>query len=185
VTDPVDQPRRGGGRVFAVFLAVLFLAVIGSAAGYVAGRQVQEHRAQQRGGQTGDLPGPDQTSDSASPPGTPPRLTGTHCPDASEKDANTQLIQVLYLRTAQSRVWICRDVGGGLYYQGLRGTGDVFTNDNAILLPDVSDSGDGTYVALNKKAEGTTKYTVSKKSLVIEKPSQGPTTEPAVSTGSG
>ena len=180
---PVDQSRRGsGGRIFAVLLAVLFLAVLGSSVGYLAGRQVQAHREAQQGGdqsgggQTGgDTPTPTETTSS--------RLPGTHCPDASEQYAKRQLVQVLYIKTARSQAWICRDSGHGLWYQGHVGNDSQFTDNNSILLPDVQDGGDGTYTATNG-SDGT-KYIVSKKSLVIQEPGGSPATEPAVSTGSG
>lgn len=186
---PVDQSRRGsGGRIFAVFLAVLFLAVLGSSVGYLAGRQVQAHReAQQTGGdQTGgDQTGGDQTGGNTPGPTdtTPSLLPGTHCPDVSERDANTQLVQVLYIKTARSQVWICQDGGHKLWYQGHTGSDPQFTNNNSILLPDVKDNGDGTYTASNG-SDGT-KYIVSRKSLVIQVPNSSPATEPAISTGSG
>jgi hypothetical protein len=189
VAYPVDQSGRGsGGRIFAVFLAVLFLAVLGSSVGYLAGRQVQAHRdAQQTSGDQngGDQTGGDQTGgDTPGPTGTTPsRLPGTHCPDQSEQDAKTQLVQVFYLKTSRSQVWICRDSSHKLWYQGLVGSSQQFTNDNSILLPDVEDDGDGTYTAMNG-SDGT-KYIVSKKSLVIQQPGGSPATEPAVSTGSG
>lgn len=180
---PVDQSRRGsGGRIFAVFLAVLFLAVLGSSVGYLAGRQVQAHREAQ---QTGDQTGGDQTGGNTPTPTetTSSRLPGTHCPDVSERDAKTQLIQVLYIKTSRSQVWICRDSDHKLWYQGHVGSDPQFTDNNSILLPDAQDGGDGTYTATNG-SDGT-KYIVSKKSLVIQEPGGSPATEPAVSTGSG
>ena len=185
---PVDQSRRGsGGRIFAVLLAVLFLAVLGSSVGYLAGRQVQAHREAQ---QTGDQSGGGQTGggqtggDTPTPTGTTSsRLPGTHCPDPSEQGAKRQVVQVLYIKTARSQAWICRDSGHGLWYQGHVGSDPQFTDNNSILLPDVQDGGDGTYTATNG-SDGT-KYIVSKKSLVIQEPGGSSATEPAVSTGSG
>jgi hypothetical protein len=184
VAYPVDQPRRGsGGRIFAVFLAVLFLAVLGSSVGYLAGRQVQTHRQAQETG--GDQTGGDQTGGNtpAATDTTPSRLPGTHCPDVSERDASTQLVQVLYIKTQRSQVWICKDGGHKLWYQGHTGDDPQFTDNNSILLPDVKDSGDGTYTASNG-SDGT-KYIVSRKSLVIQQPGGSPATEPAISSGSG
>jgi hypothetical protein len=183
VAHPVDQSRRGsGGRIVAFLLAVLFLTVLGSSVGYLAGRQVRAHRDAQ---QTSDQTGGDQTDGST--PGqtdtTPTPLPGTHCPDVSERDAKTQLVQVFYLKTSRSQVWICQDGDHKLWYQGHVGNDSKFTDSNSILLPDVQDGGDGTYTATNG-ADGT-KYIVSKKSLVIQQPGGSPATEPAVSTGSG
>jgi hypothetical protein len=188
VAYPVDQSRHGsGGRIFAVFLAVLFLAVLGSSVGYLAGRQVQAHReAQQTGDQTGGgQTGGDQTGGNTPTPTetTSSRLPGTHCPDISERDAKTQLVQLLYIKTSRSQAWICRDSDHKLWYQGHVGSDPQFTDSNSILLPDVHDGGDGTYTATNG-SDGT-KYIVSKKSLVIQEPGGSPATEPAVSTGSG
>lgn len=180
---PVDQsPRGSGGRIFAVLLAVLFLAVLGSSVGYLAGRQVQAHREAQR---TGDQTGGDQTGGNTPTPTetTSSRLPGTHCPNASEQDANRQLVQVLHIKTQRSEVWICRDSGHGLWYQGHVGSDPKFTDKNSILLRDVQDGGDGTYTATNG-ADGT-KYIVSKKSLVIQEPGGSPATEPAISAESG
>jgi hypothetical protein len=188
VAYPVDQSRRGsGGRIFAVFLAVLFLAVLGSSVGYLAGRQVQAHRqAQETGDQTGgDQTGGDQSGGNTPAPTdtTSSRPAGTHCPDASEKTANRDLIQVLYIKTSRSQVWICKDSDHKLWYQGHTGTDPQFTDNNSILLHNVTDDGDGTYTATND-SDGT-KYIVSKKSLVIQRASGSSATEPAISSGSG
>ncbi len=178
---PVDQSRRGsGGRIFAVFLAVLFLAVLGSSVGYLAGRQVQTHRqAQENGGQNGG----DQTGG-----GTPtqsPTASGKHCPSVSERDAQRPLIQILYIETARSEAWICKDGDGGLWYQGHGKAGDIDSNEYGILLTDVRDNGDGSYTATNTTDKGTTTYRVSKKSLDIVTAGQTLPPEPVINTQSG
>jgi hypothetical protein len=179
VAYPVDQSRRGsGGRIFAVFLAVLFLAVLGSSVGYLAGRQVQAHREAQQGG---DQTGGDQTGGS-----TPsPTSSGKHCPTVSERDAGRTLIQILYIETAKSEAWICKDADGGLWYQGHGKAGNIDSNEYGILLPQVRDNGDGSYVASNATSAGTTKYVVSRKSLVIETPGQTLPAEPAINVEVG
>jgi hypothetical protein len=180
VTDPADRRRRGGGRAPAVLLALLFLAVIGSAAGYVAGRQVQERQAAQQSGNTDPAAGNGQPAVA-----TPTRLPGTHCPTVSERNAKTQLIQVLYIETYRSRAWICKDSTGGFWYQGHNKSGDIDSDQYGILLPDVRDKGDGSYVATNITSTGTTTYHVSRTGLTIEAPGPAIPPEPAVTAQSG
>jgi hypothetical protein len=190
VTDAAGKSRVGG-RVLAVFLAVLFLAVIGSTVGYLVGRHVEMRRVGSLPAGPGDnLPGAGSTATrtasrpTATPPGRPgaspsATLAGSRCPAAAEKATGTQLTEVLHVVTATSQLWICRDAAGGLYYQGLNGSGE------SITLPNVRKNPDGSYLATNVDAKGTYRYTVSGTGLVLEAPGQAATTEPAVSTGTG
>jgi hypothetical protein len=186
VTDGAPKPRVGG-RVLAVLLAVLFLAVIGSTVGYLVGRQVQARRlTSQPAGPGEELPGtgPATSQPAATSTGRPTatgtgRLAGDHCPAAAEKATGTQLIQVLHVVTAGSQLWICQDAAGDLYYQGLNGAGQTIT------LPHVRSNADGSYLATNTDEKGTYRYTVSSGGLVLEAPGEPPTSEPAVSTGPG
>jgi hypothetical protein len=193
VTDGAAKSRVGG-RMLAVFLAVLFLAVIGSAVGYLVGREVHAQRVTSGPvGPDDGLPGSGPaTSQPAAPTGRPTatptgrpdasrsaRLDGEHCPVAAEKETGTQLIQVLHVVTASSQLWICRDAAGDLYYQGLNGAGQTIT------LPHVRKNDDGSYLATNTDEKGTYRYTVSSSGLILEAPGEPPTPEPAVSTDAG
>jgi hypothetical protein len=193
VSYPADQSRRAPGRRgFALFLAVVFLAVIGGAGGYLIGHKVRAERVASEQGSgsdgSGDGTGAEQSpSDGPSPTpvGTDAApLAGTHCPSVSERDAHAQLIRVLYIDTAGSEVWICKDSTGGLWYQGHRKGGSIDSNDYGLLLPDVQTSGDA-YVATHQTSEGTWKYLVSKKSLTIVEPGGTRAPEPALSAASG
>ena len=87
--------------------------------------------------------------------------------------------------TANSEAWICRDSTGGLWYQGHRKGGNIDSDQYGILLPDVEDAGNGTYVATNHTSEGVWKYLVSAKGLTIVDPTHTRPTEPAVTASSG
>jgi hypothetical protein len=73
-------------------------------------------------------------------------------------------------------VWICKDTGGRLWYQGhVRSPeekaggsrGPLVEGSNALFLSTVEPEGEG-YVATNTSRDGTTKYHVSVKELLIE-----------------
>jgi hypothetical protein len=164
---------RGGRRVVELLLAVVFLTVIGAAAGYVVGHKVRETRT---GG-----PATEETPTGAATTTGAASATKT-CLDVTERDAKSRfrspggLVQVLYIRTAKSEVWICRDKADNLFYQGhLLAAGEQpgnrapFTDDNSLILQTVSRDGTG-YVAENSDGNGTTRYRVSAARLVIEYP---------------
>jgi hypothetical protein len=184
VTDVDPYPRRRGGRAFAFLLAVLFLAVIGASVGLVLGRRevARQHsdEVNRRNQQSQEYP---QASVAATP--TPkmtgtPRMTGTHCPRYSEDRARVELIQVLYINTADSEAWICQDGKGSLWYQGHRKS-----DGGMILLPGVQPDGAGGYVATNTDGDGTTKYRVSRRSLIVERPYSAPEEQPVLSAEPG
>jgi hypothetical protein len=118
-------PRRTGPRVLAVLLAAVFLGVIGASAGYIVGTRVKQARAEAQGGQQpggGRQPGGTGTVP-ATGRGTP---AGPPCPQPTIELAHSKgapagpLHRVLYIETAKSEVWICRDAAGRLWYQGHR-----------------------------------------------------------------
>jgi hypothetical protein len=178
VTHPAD-PARSGGHAFAIVLALVFLTVLGSSVGFVAGRQVKAQRqaSRQSGPAGGDQP-------AVSPSTAPPPTGGIHCPAVAEQEAGP-LIQVLYIETSASEVWICRDRSGSLWYQARTTAEPGFTDNNSILLPKVRDNGDGSYLAVNSTSQGTTKYFVSKKSLTVQTPDRTLSPEPVISAASG
>ncbi len=163
-------PRWAGGRaVVAVLLAVVFLTVIGSSVGYVLGSRVRDARSAGR------------TTPDGSDTDTP---TGKPCPRATEQDAVRRfksqggLVQVLYVKTDASEVWICRDRLENLFYQGHvmsqaeRGGGprEPFTDNNSLILQTVNPDDKGGYVAENSSGTRTTRYRVSTTRLRIEYP---------------
>lgn len=166
---------RGGRRVVELLIAIVFLTVIGAAAGYVVGHRVRESRTGGTGGPaTGDTPtGTQPTTGAAS--------ATKLCLDVTERDAKSRfrspggLVQVLYIRTDRSEVWICEDKIHNLFYQGhVLSPGErppdnraAFTDDNSIILQSVTRTSPG-YVAVNSDGNGTTRYRVSKDQLVIE-----------------
>ena len=164
---------RGGRRVVELLLAVVFLTAIGAAAGYIVGHKVRDNR---NGG-----PAAEDTPTGA--PTTSGAAAATRlCLDVTERDAKSRfhspggLVQVLYIRTDQSEVWICKDKSNSLFYQGhLLAPGEqpanraVFTDTNSLILQTVSRDGSGGYVAENSDGNGTTRYLVSTERLVIQR----------------
>jgi hypothetical protein len=179
MTNPAGPSRRGGG-VVALLLAILFLAVLGGSVGYLVGRQVKAHQGDSSLQQ--QIPPDGSTAGGATP--TPTAGGGTHCPQVSERDAKKQLIQVRYLKTYRSEVWICRDPDGGLWYQGHRLDGPLDSNTHGLLLSGVKKDEGGRYEATNTDDHGTTRYFVYADKLVIEQNGQTGDPEQAVeSTG--
>lgn len=128
--------------------------------------------------------GPDIVG-ATTPAGTASTTLGPDCPTLTEqgaKDAGSPggLTQVLYIQTDPppgssssnqgSEVWICRDSAAKLWYQGHR-RGFPFpsaTSHDSLLLQDVTQTGDFAFTATNVTSAGTTRYLVSRTSLVID-----------------
>ena len=164
-----DFTRRGGPTLGRLLVAVIFLALLGGIVGYGLGVLSKRDRATAASGAT-------EATTSA-----------THCPSHAESLAGVALYRVLYVRTAGSEVWICRDAGGRLYYQGHRGQPNeqLVESQNALFLSAVVSDGDDGYVATNTSSGGRiTKYHVTPDQLVTEfinyDPPQAATTQPAV-----
>jgi hypothetical protein len=169
--DPAGSPPRRvprSGRLFAFLLAVVLLAVLGSAVGYLAGWQVNKHRlANQQAQGPGETPG---TSTPTQPGST---ASGTPCPNISERDAVKAgspggLTQVRHIETARSEAWICQDSAGRYWYQGHNKAGPIDSDQYGLLLGDVRDNGDGAWAAIHVDENGTTRYLVYRDKLVIE-----------------
>jgi hypothetical protein len=161
VTEPL--PRSRGTVFLQVLVAALFLAVIGGSVGLAVGLRDREHGGTSRQGQ--DQPTqqeqiPQTQPETRSPSGEP---SAESCPEGTGRQAGRDdLAQELYLQTAQSEVWICRDGGGGLYYQGHR-----YSDERWLFLTGVEQDGD-EYVATNPTGEAPTVYRVSPAGLKIE-----------------
>jgi hypothetical protein len=177
------QPGRRGSVLGPVLLAAFFLAVIGASAGYLYAHRV-----------AGDLaapvprtPGVPAATTTAAAPSSPSSPSGTAsaspnplasdplaCPAPTERAAREAgspgaLHTVLYVDTGRSEVWICRDLGDHLWYQG-RLIGEPFdtaTSASTLFLGDVVPEGDG-YVATNRDAAGQTRYHVSRGYLILQ-----------------
>ncbi|MEV0718024.1 hypothetical protein [Asanoa sp. NPDC050611] len=157
MSTPGPKPPR---RALAPFLvALLLLAVIGAAAGWIYGARVADQRAANR-------PAQEETQDT---PGTEPEVpVGEDCPAATQEAARGAgssggLTEVLYIRTEDDKqVWICRDTAGTLFYQGYVGPadGDFIQGENALFLTSVEETGGG-YLATNQTDDGTTTYSVT------------------------
>ncbi len=164
VTYPAAPRRSRVGGLLALLLALLFLAVLGASVGFVAGLQVNKHRAANEQSQSGG--GDGGTQSTGTPPPTGSASSGKRCQDVTERDAKVgALFEVRYIKTNRSEVWICRDSNGGLWYQGHILSGPLDSNDFSLLLPKVRKDGD-TYVATNE-VDGT-RYLVYPDRLVIE-----------------
>src|SRR5262249_44690146 len=131
-----DSRRRGPSAVGPLLLAVIFLAVLGGGVGFSLGT-LSKHQRNAATTQS-DGSGTTNPGDDSSPAAS--QAAGKRCPPHTEQQANAgPLTQVLYLRTAKSEVWICKDANGTLYYQGHKGpTGeDLQEGVNALFLTDV------------------------------------------------
>ncbi|MDG4820314.1 hypothetical protein O7635_00310 [Asanoa sp. WMMD1127] len=141
-------------RVGAFLVALLLLAVIGAAVGWIAGVRVADARDSATGTREPD----------------PPR--GDPCPSAAESAAAEAgspggLVEILYIRTEDDRqVWICRDTAGTIFYQGYVGPigGDLRPGENALFLTTVENTDDG-YLATNETDDGRTTYHVTSTAL--------------------
>src|SRR5205807_10152602 len=98
-----DSRRRGASPVGPLLLAVIFLAVLGGGVGFSLGT-LSKH---QRNAATTQSDGSGTTTpDNGSSPAVS-QGSGKRCPPHTEQQANAgPLTQLLYLRTAQSEVWI-------------------------------------------------------------------------------
>jgi hypothetical protein len=169
-----DSRRRGASPVGPLLLAVIFLAVLGGGVGFSLGT-LSKH---QRNAATTQSDGSGtSTPDAGNGTGTTPAVSqgsAKRCPQHTEQLAGAgQLTQLLYLRTAQSEVWICKDRNGTLYYQGHKGgPGDpLVEGSTALFLTDVQreQNTDNGYVATNTDPAGPiTKYHVRPRRLVRE-----------------
>jgi hypothetical protein len=175
MTEPLPRSR---GTVFTqVLVAAVFLAVIGGSVGLALGLRSRDNTGAGGGGRTAQ-----QTPEQQIPPGLPdgenPSAgpSSVPCEERIEQQAGRgDLVRVRYLKTEQSEVWICRDDGGGLYYQGHR-----FSPEGRLFLTGVERQGD-EYVATS--GDGTTVYRVSREQLVIDVGDGQPEVQPATGTG--
>ncbi|HZN19107.1 MAG TPA: hypothetical protein VFB84_13180 [Micromonosporaceae bacterium] len=172
-------------------LALVFLAVIGGSAGAVLGLRADRGSGGAdagdrpgNGGVTGTAPQSQPAGDGTTPatqPPTAPATPGRACPAVTEQAAKAGgspggLTYVLYIRTDQSQVWICKDTAGRLWYQGHRHLGSPTselpapTSDNTLFLADVAKAPGEGYVATNTGRTATTYYRVSATWLVIDYP---------------
>ena len=119
-----------------MFIATVFLTIIGMAAGFVLG---ERHRRRVSG--QGRPPADSQTVFPAPTAEGP----GPYCPDetltiASELGFPSDLRQVLRIVTDNGTVvWICQDPAGALYYQGKTGGQDapLIQGENGLFLSEV------------------------------------------------
>jgi hypothetical protein len=177
MTEPL--PRSRGTVFMQVLVAALFLAVIGGSAGLALGLRERD-RDNGDGGRTAQ-----HTQKQRIPPNQPsqPGVEGPSagassvpCEEGIKRQAGRRdLVQMLYIQTKLSEVWICRDGDGALYYQGHR-----LSPEGRLFLTDVEQQGDG-YLATNFSRSGTTTYRVSRDQLVIDNGPGDPDVQPVVS----
>jgi hypothetical protein len=186
-------PRRPPFTLVAALLAAFFLTVIGASVGYLLANQAENQRraAPAPPAATGEpaptSPGTEPGPTTAGPttgPTTPPAVSPTEpvattpaaepCPPVTQRAAlaagSTGGLTVrLYVRTARSEVWICRDRASRLWYQGrlLAQPFTAATSNSSIFLGDVATE-TGGYVATNYDPAGDTRYHVSRTVLVLQ-----------------
>lgn len=192
MTGQTPPPRRAVAR--PLLLALVFLAVIGGSVGAVLGLRADRGAGGAdaggppgSGGATGTAPQSQPTGDGTGPATQPPTTPATPsraCPEVTGQAARAEgspggLSYVLYIRTDESQVWVCRDTAGRLWYQGHRHLGSptpelpAATSDNTLFLVDVVAVPDGGYLATNTGRTATTYYRVSPAWLVIDNPGTG------------
>jgi hypothetical protein len=166
---PVKSPRRRGVVTLQVLLAMVFLAIIGGSAGYLAGqRRLHRTAAAQHSAPTVTRPGKaNKSPNRPASPETPRCLRHTE-----EQAGESPLFQLLYVQTQQgSEVWICKGQGGKLYYQGHAGQpGETLTEGtNALFANHVEREGSDGYVATYTDGQDqVTEYHVNPRELVIK-----------------
>jgi hypothetical protein len=149
---------------------VIFLAVLGGGVGFSLGT-LSKH---QRNAATTQTDGSGTTSPDTQTTTPVSQGSAKRCPPHTEQLAGAgQLTQLLYLHTAQSEVWICKDSNGTLYYQGHKGGpgGAMVEGQTALFLTDVQreQNTDNGFVATNTDPAGPiTKYHVRPHRLVRE-----------------
>lgn len=195
--------QSSGSRFGPAFIAVLVvLAAVTGTIAYVVARQVMDNQGPAVAGETpdpsdepggpgepgptgdpGPTGGPDPTDGPTDPGGTPPAGT-KDCPRVTEQAAVTAgspggLKQVLYVQTRNSEVWICRDSGGELWYQGHSPRSEPLqaaTSTVSLFLDEVRAEGEA-YIAVNRGESSTTTYRVTRTELRVDNP---PITEPVI-----
>jgi hypothetical protein len=191
--------RRGGPNLVPLLLAVIFLAVLGGGVGFSLGTLAKHQRnaaatQADHGTQTGNTgqdngTGQGNGSGGGNGAGTGGGQNGKkQCLDHTVAQANAgALTQLLYLHTAQSEVWVCKDSNGTLYYQGHRGQPgeDLVEGSNALFLTTIQREGGNGYVATNTDQAGRiTEYHITPTQLVIKfrnyQPPKATQTEDAV-----
>ena len=177
MTDPAASPptRSVAGPLL---LAVVFLAIIGASVGVIIGL-TGRNGTNDAGGRTttettaaapATADGPEATRPT---PTSAPVPAGKRCLDHTERLAGQELAQVLYVQARNGsrriEVWICRDAGGKLYYQGHEGTPDdreLVEGVDALFLRTVTEQPYG-YEAVNSGRRGETRYRVSTEKVII------------------
>ena len=152
-------------------IATVFLTILGMVGGFVLGerrRAADADRAAQRRVES---------------PTTAP--TGTACPaetlaTASGQGYSAELWQVLRIETDNgTTVWICRDSGGALFYQGKTGGSDapLEQDKNGLFLPGVQESGTDEYEVADRAGN---QILVSRKLLEVRLARGGRQVHPVV-----
>jgi hypothetical protein len=175
--------RAGRSSAGPLLLAVIFLAILGAGAGFSLGTLARD--AHVSSPPTSNQPVQQVGTDPSTPAGndSPSTQTGTpsdgnpadsrHCPRHTVELAGAgPLSLVLYLRTAQSEVWVCRSGDGTLFYQGHAGQPGqpLYEGSTALFLKTIErEESTGGYVATNTDPSGrVTKYHVTRQRLVKE-----------------
>jgi hypothetical protein len=167
VTEP--QPRSRGTVFVQVLVAALFLAVIGGSVGLALGLSERDQDGNRGNGRGASATGGGTSQPGGASPSSMP------CPDRVAKAAGRDyLAQVLFIQTDFSEVWICRDGGSALYYQGHR-----LSRDDWLFLTDVRQEGE-EYVATGQ--DGATVYRVSREKLLIVPPGGKPEEQPVINS---
>jgi hypothetical protein len=171
LSDDLPPPRRP--LFFPVVIATVFLSIIGISAGLVLSSWHDD------GTGTGTAPPPvvPGTTATAAPPDP---VRGACRPETQSAaqlvGAAGTLVQVLYLRTATSEVYICQDQAGSLYYHANNGGDAWIENETALFLPNVTRDGGGFAV----EAGNGTAFSVTRKRLLITHTDGREEVQPAV-----
>jgi hypothetical protein len=158
-----------------LLLAVIFLAALGGGVGFSLGKlsSHQRHNTTQDSTDTGGNGQRDNGSGGGN--GTGGGGGGgtgggqnqhKRCPQHTVDQAGDgNLVQLLYLHTNRSEVWICQADDGRLFYQGHSGQPgeDLVEHSNALFLNDVQRENGNGFVATNVEPTSgrTTRYHVT------------------------
>ncbi len=182
----LDADRdKSRGRV-AIILAVVFLAILGSAVGVILGtganRDTRDNHLAADQTEAVATPTvtvtstpPNDPGNGANPKSKAPtqgktwRQPSAHeCPEQTTAELGRSASLAFYIQTDRSEVWICQ-ADGTYYYQGhVRGKPfTAATSDHSILVPNVHRE-DGDSGVVYEARNGATTYYVTAEQLTID-----------------
>jgi hypothetical protein len=164
-SDDHDPPRRP--LLWPVLIAAVLLAAVGASVGLVMDTRAEDRAATSRPGPA--TPGPNRLPTPAPATSSAPACRAETQAAAQRFGPSGTLVVVLRIQTASSRVWICSDAAGRLFYHANRGGAQTpwIEGKTALMLPDVVRFGDGYRATVPDDDDQPTTFDVSSERLLI------------------